>query len=91
MIKETAEGIIIPIKVTPKASKNELVGWENEELKIRIAAVPNKGEANEELIRFLAKRLKLSKSQIKIVYGETNRHKRVCITGVSLSQIVSHI
>jgi uncharacterized protein (TIGR00251 family) len=80
--KETVEGIIIPIKVIPKAHKNEIVGWEHEELKVRIAAVPDQGKANEELIAFLAKEFKISKSMIKLVYGQSSRHKRICIAGI---------
>lgn len=71
--------IVISVKVIPNAKRNEIVGWENEELKIRIKAVPEDGKANEELIRFLAKTLKISKSQIEIVRGHTSRHKQLAI------------
>lgn len=70
---------IISIKITPKASKSEIVGWENEVLKIRISEVPEKGKANIELIRLLAKEYKLPKSAITIISGETSRLKRVKI------------
>lgn len=70
-------GIIIPVKVTPKAGKNTILGWENGELKIRIAAAPDKGEANEELVTFLAKELRISKTRIILISGKTSRHKRV--------------
>ena len=46
MMKDTPQGMIIPIKVTPKANKNEILGWKNDELCIRLAAVPEKGDAN---------------------------------------------
>jgi len=77
----TSEGIIIAVKITPKAAKNAIVGWENGELKIRIAATPEKGNANEELIAFLAKELKLSKQNITIISGKASRHKRICLAG----------
>ena len=82
MWKITADGIILPVKLVPKASRNEIVGWENDELKVRINAVPEKGKANAELIKFLSKTFKIPKTQFTIVQGETNRHKLLCITGV---------
>lgn len=77
MWKETADGVIIPIKVVPKASRTEIVGWENGELKVRVAAVPDKGEANEELVRYLAKFFGLPKGSVVLKHGEASRHKIV--------------
>lgn len=91
MLKETPEGIVIPLKIIPKASRNEVLGWENDELKVRIAAVPEKGDANSELIRFLAKILKISKSSITLISGDTSRHKRIRVSGVSLDQLLSSL
>ncbi len=68
---------ILTVKVTPKASKSEVVGWENDQLKIRIKAVPEKGEANEELIRVLADYFDIPKSQISIIRGHKSRTKLV--------------
>ncbi|HEV8051056.1 MAG TPA: DUF167 domain-containing protein [Parachlamydiaceae bacterium] len=78
MWKTTPEGIVIAVKVTPKANKNEISGWENGELKIRITAIPEKGNANEQLISFLSSLLKISQSRIKLINGSTSRHKRLC-------------
>jgi hypothetical protein len=78
---KTKEGFVIAIKVIPRSHKNEVVGWENDELKIRIRAVPDKGRANEELIEFLAEYLKIAKSNLVITSGQTSRHKRVLATG----------
>lgn len=86
-LKEIKEGVIIPIKVVPRASKNAIAGWENGELKVRLNAVPEKGEANEELIAFLAKIWKLPKSHLCIRSGETNRHKKVLILGITKEKL----
>ncbi|MBX9743994.1 MAG: DUF167 domain-containing protein [Chlamydiales bacterium] len=72
----------IHIKVIPKSSKNEIVGWENNELKIRLRGVPEKGKANELLIEFLAKTLQIAKSQITLISGATNRHKRLMLHNI---------
>lgn len=52
-------------------------------LKISIRAVPEKGKANKELIEFVAQKLKLPKSSLEIVSGETDRVKRILIRGKS--------
>ena len=68
----------IRVKVIPKSSKTELAGvladgtW-----KIKIAAVPEKGKANRELIEFLAEKLNVAKSRIHIVSGGTSHLKRI--------------
>ncbi len=77
-----AEKMIVTIKVIPKASRTEIVGWEGEYLKIRVKGVPEKGEVNRALIAFLAKWLGIAKSQITLISGETSRLKRVKIDGV---------
>jgi len=91
MWKVTDKGVIIPIKISPKAAKNAIVGWENGELKIRIAAIPEKGNANEELIHFLAKEFNVSKQQISIISGKTSRHKRISIEGWDMQKVTSYL
>lgn len=87
--KDLKGGIyILSLKILPKANKSEVVGWEGDNLKIRLAAVPEKGEANDELIRFLAKTLRISPSQIQLVYGLRSRHKRAAIKGISEQEIL---
>ncbi|MFN4173791.1 MAG: DUF167 domain-containing protein [Parachlamydiaceae bacterium] len=71
--------MFLAIKVIPKAHQSEIVGWENEALKIRLKAVPEKGEANNELIALLSKILGISKSRIELVSGFTSRQKKVKI------------
>lgn len=88
MLKESKEGVILPVKVVPRAAKNAIVGWENEELKVRLNAVPEKGEANEELIAFLAKTWKIPKSSFSILSGETSRHKRLLIRGMTAESLL---
>ena len=59
----------LKVKITPNAHKNQIIGWLNETLKIKIAAPPQKGKANKELIKFLAKEWNVSKTDIQIVRG----------------------
>lgn len=77
----TPEGVVLPVKLIPGAGRDEIAGWENDALKVRITAVPEKGKANAHLIKFLAKTLKVPKSAITIMQGEKNRQKTLLIKG----------
>jgi uncharacterized protein (TIGR00251 family) len=94
-MKKAPEDTIITIKVIPKASFNQIVGWENGMLKIRLTAAPEKGKANQELIDFLSKKLKIPKSKISIIHGEAARMKKVLIRDLknkrSLHQLFSSL
>ena len=66
------------VKVIPKASRTELVGYlADGTWKVKIAAAPEKGLANKELCVFLAERLGVPRSKVEIVSGETSRLKRI--------------
>ncbi len=82
MFLETSTGISFEAKIVPNSSKNEIVGFENEKLKIRIQKAPEKNKANKELIAFLAKVFKIAKSRIKIVKGEKSVIKKIEIEGL---------
>lgn len=83
MLQEVNGRIVLRVKVIPRASRSEIVGWENDELKIRLAAVPDKGQANDELIRFLSRHLGVGKTSIVLLNGETSRHKKIAIADLS--------
>jgi uncharacterized protein (TIGR00251 family) len=75
------------VKVLPKTSREEIVGWEGDSLKIRLKAAPEKGEANKALIAFLSKTLGISKQSISIVSGETSRKKKLSLAGISQEEL----
>lgn len=77
----------LAVKVLPKVARNEIAGWENDELKVRLRAVPEKGEANRALIAFLAEALGLPKSAIELLRGETSRHKLLVIHGLDRPEV----
>lgn len=80
--------MILTVKVIPRARKNEIAGYENGVLKVRLQAVPEKGKANEELIDFLAEELELPKSSITLVRGQTSRIKHLKIEGLDETQFL---
>lgn len=67
---------MLEIRVTPNAGKSELIKTEAG-IKARLASPPVDGKANDELIRLLSKELKIAKSNIEIIKGETSRNKTV--------------
>lgn len=79
--------MILEVKITPNASKNEILRWEENRLVIKIQGIPEKGKVNENLISFLARTLGIAKAQIKIVAGQASRLKKLKIQGISLEQI----
>lgn len=75
--------IIVDIKAVPGASRTKIMGAYNNALKIAINAPPEKGKANEMLIKFLAKTLGISKQNIKIISGESHPLKKIQILGIN--------
>lgn len=73
---------VLTIHVQPKARTTEVVGWHGDAIKIRVAAPPVGGAANEALVRFLAERLEVARSAVTVVGGATARRKRIAIEGV---------
>lgn len=85
MIKFTADdaGVTFAVRVQPRASRSELAGETEGALKIRLAAPPVDGAANEELVTFLAKLLAVPRRQVHIVSGTTAKHKIIRADGMS--------
>jgi uncharacterized protein (TIGR00251 family) len=75
--------LIFKVLVVPRASRSEIVGEHNSALRVRLAAPPVDGAANEELIRVLAEAFGVRKSAVEITAGQTSKRKEVRISGVS--------
>ena len=80
------------VQVVPRASRSEIVGEYGGALRVRIAAPPVDGAANEELIRTLARALGVKRGAIEITAGHTSKTKQLRVTGASrrkLEELVS--
>ncbi|HET9527616.1 MAG TPA: DUF167 domain-containing protein [Pyrinomonadaceae bacterium] len=73
--------VIFKVHVVPGSSRSEIAGSHNDSLRVRVAARPVEGAANEELILLLAKTFRVSKSSVRIVSGARGRAKQVSIDG----------
>ncbi len=78
----------ITVHTQPNASQNEVVSFKDGVLRVRIAAPPVKGKANQELIKFLSDVLGVSKSNLTIEKGLTSKNKTVAIRGLGQEQVV---
>ena len=80
--EDTKQGIIIRVRLTPNSSCCKINGVFDDTngdqwLKICVVSVPEKGKANKELFKFLAKQLHLPKTEMKILSGELDRYKKI--------------
>ena len=73
------------LRVRPNAKQNQLLGFKEGVLHLRIAAPPREGKANDALIKFLSERLGVSKSRLSIEKGLTGKTKTITIQGLSQS------
>jgi uncharacterized protein len=78
----------ISIYVQPRASKTMIAGLHDGGVKVRLAAPPVDGAANAALIEFVAERLRIAKSRVRIVTGHSGRRKVVEVDGIGCEQLV---
>lgn len=82
----TSAGIRLTIHAQPRAARSEIAGLHGRALKVRLAAPPVDGAANEALIRLLAERLGVPRGAIRIVAGAGGRSKVVEIAGLTVDE-----
>jgi hypothetical protein len=73
----------IRVRARPRASRTKIADWQGGVLRIRVAAPPVEGEANRELVRFLAKAVGVAPSRVRIVSRGSGRTKTIEIDGVT--------
>jgi hypothetical protein len=81
----------IRVRVTPRASRDELVGWREGVLRVRVAAPPVEGRANDAVARLLAKALGVPKSAVGIMSGAGAREKLVEVAGVEQAEAMRRL
>ena len=86
-LNESPEGVTLKLKVKPKARQSAVLGVRGDALLISVTAVPEKGKANQACIALLAQALRISKSAIEIISGETHSEKIIRVRGLTITQI----
>lgn len=82
-------GVELFLHCQPGAKKTEVKGVHGDRLKIRLAAPPVEGRANEVLIAWLSKALGVPSARIELMSGDTGRQKRVRISGIQIEQVLA--
>ena len=79
--RRDGETITLTLHVQPGAKRNEIAGLHGAALKIRLAAPPVEGRANEALLKFIAEIFAVPLRQVKLKQGAQSRHKVVAVSG----------
>jgi uncharacterized protein (TIGR00251 family) len=85
------DGILLPVRAQPGASKNAVRGEQNGMLKVSVTQIAEKGKANKAIIDVLAKALRLRRSQIELIAGELQSQKRFLIRDISAEDLAERI
>ena len=90
-LRAQSDGVLLSIKLQPRASANEIGEALGNELRVKVTAPPVDSAANEALVRFLAERLGCARNCVELVRGQTSRHKVVRIHGMTVEEVVERL
>ena len=90
-IRKVDGGVVFSAKIVPGSSRTAIAGLLNGKLKIKVAAPPEKGKANQCLVEFLAKQLGVRKNAVSIISGQTNAVKGVQVSGISAEAVLKRL
>jgi uncharacterized protein (TIGR00251 family) len=88
-LKRVEGGVLLAVKLQPRASANRIEHTPGNELRVRVTAPPVDSAANEALVRVLAERLDCGKGKIELVKGQTSRHKLLKLYGFTAEQVLA--
>ena len=88
-IHPRADGVVLSVRVQPRASSTAVKGTVGDRLKVSVSGPPVDGKANAVLIKFLSKKLGVSKSAIELIRGQTSREKDLFIRGVDVAEVAA--
>lgn len=86
-LEETPDRILMTVKARAGAARNAITGAHDGMLKVAVTQAPEKGKANQAIVKLMAKELDLPKSQISLISGQTTPLKKFMITGSTLSDL----
>jgi uncharacterized protein (TIGR00251 family) len=78
-IEDRSDGVVVALHVQPGARRTAIVGPHGDRLKVAVPCPPAEGRANAALLEFLAERLAIPKSRLRLLSGASSREKRVAI------------
>ena len=90
-LRAHGDGLLLSVKLQPRASRNEIGEALGNELRIKVTAPPVDAAANDALIRLLAARLDCPRNKVELIRGHTSRHKLVKLYGISLEEAAAKL
>ncbi len=90
-IRAGARGAVLNVYVQPGASRSGVAGRYGTALKLRVAAPPVDGAANEAVLELLSTMLQIPKSSLQIIRGVTARKKQVSVRGLGVAAVLAHL
>ncbi len=86
-VVQTADGVVIRVHVQPKARREQIIGMHGGRIKLAVTEPPDKGKANEAVVRLVAAALKLSASRVELLRGDTSRQKDLLVRNVDAAEV----
>lgn len=86
-LRASGDGALLALHIQPGAKKTGVVGVHGDALKVRLAAPPVEGRANDALLAFLAETLDVPKSRLYLVSGQTSRSKCVAVNDIDHASV----
>jgi len=90
-LRAQPDGVLLSVKLQPRASADEICEPLGSELRIRVTAPPVDAAANEALVRLLAKVMNCPRGQVQLVRGQTSRHKVLKLYGLKAEEIATKL
>ena len=90
-LRVQADGVLLSVKLQPRASANEIGDALGSELRIKVTAPPVDAAANEALVKFLARHLDCPRNRVELVRGHTSRHKTLKLYGLKPEDVVAKL
>ena len=90
-LRETSGGVLLSVKLQPRASKNEICAPLGDELKIKVTAPPVDAAANQALIELLAEKMDCPRGRVELIRGKTSRHKTIKLHGFTPEEALEKI
>jgi len=91
VIRVTPHGIVLSVRVIPRARKTDVAGVRNDALVVRVAAPPVDDAANEALVEFVASRLRVARRAVRLVAGARGRDKRLAVEGITEAEALARL
>jgi uncharacterized protein len=90
-LRVQTDGVLLSVKLQPRASANEIGDSLGDELRIKVTAPPVDAAANEALVKLLAQHLDCPRNRVELVRGHTSRHKTIKLYGLAPKDVVAKL